>query len=134
MEVQPLVAACLLCPQMKPGSSRGLGDAPRLAPKPTVGAVEAWWYKDGASCAGMANSLAHSIDPRSVTHAGSRARSLTRVESLRQWHRAANVGLLGKHSCNNFYTEVHWEAVGAFKGPSRRRTQYIMYNISVSSN
>ena len=70
----PLVAACLLCLSSKPVSSRGLGEAPRLAPKPLVGAVvEAWW--SGASCASSGPTAAPwSLVPGS-SHAELRALS-----------------------------------------------------------
>ena len=48
MGSQPRVAAGLLCLLLKPKKSRGLGEAPRSAPKPIVGVVEAWWWS-GAS-------------------------------------------------------------------------------------
>ena len=95
MGMQPLVAACLLCLQTKPMSSRGLGEAPRRLRNQLLAQVEAWWWVRRPSRLDGPTACPLESDPRSGTHAGSRARPHTRVETLGPRHRAADVGWLG---------------------------------------
>ena len=88
---QPRVAACLLCLQTKPRSTREAGEAPRSAPKPVVGAVEAWWWSgdprawNGPTTCPLDSvpGPSHTRSSRASSHSGRDTRAQT--QSSRRW-------------------------------------------------
>ena len=108
MGSQPRVAAGLLCLLLKPRKSRGLGEAPRSAPKPIVGVVEAWWWS-GASRAWLQPTICL-LESSPVRHTHGLARVVLRRGSTHTDNGTVQptLAVSGSHSCNVRYTEVHW--------------------------